>query len=101
MKDFCSYKTFTSAYPHTHEIHDQLAYADAEDEVPHEVRDEGEGDAHQGDHKVTDGQGQQEKVGDGSHAPVPHQDNDDEAVAQDTEEEDEAIEGDPNCLVDI
>lgn len=80
----------------THEVHDQLANDGAEDEVPHQVGDEGEGDAHQGDHEVTDRQGQQEEVGDGPHAPVPHQDGDDEAVAHDTEEEDEAVEEDPH-----
>lgn len=85
----------------THEVHDQLANASAEDEVPHQVGDEGEGDADQGDHQVADGQGQQEEVGDGPHAPVPHQHGDDEAVAQDAEEEDEAVEDDPHCLVDI
>ena len=85
----------------THEVHDQLAYAGAEDEVPHEVGDEGEGDAEQGHHEVADGEGQQEQVGDGPHAPVPHQDPDDEAVTQNAEEEDEAVEDDPHCLVDV
>lgn len=85
----------------THEVHDYLADAGAEDEVPHEVGDEGEGNADDGDHQVTDGQGQQEEVGDSPHAPVPHQDSDDEAVAQDAEEEDEAVEDDPDCLVDV
>lgn len=85
----------------THEVHDQFAYPSAKDEIPHEVGNEGEGDAHQRDHQVADGQRQQEEVGDGPHAPVPHQDRDDEAVTQDTEEEDEAVENDPHCLVDI
>lgn len=85
----------------THEVHDQLAHARAEDEVPHEVGDEGEGDADQGHHQVAGGQRQQEEVGDGPHAPVGHQDGDDEAVAQDAEEEDEAVEDDPHRLVDV
>lgn len=85
----------------THEVHDQLAYPGAEDEVPHEVGDEGEGDADDGHHQVADGQGQQEQVGHRPHAPVPHQDGDDEAVAQHAEEEDEAVEDDPHRLVDI
>lgn len=85
----------------THEVHDQLAYPSAEDEVPHEVGDEGEGDADDGHHQVADGQGQQEQVGDRPHAPVPHQHGDDEAVAQHAEEEDEAVEDDPDGLVDI
>ena len=85
----------------THEVHDQLAHAGAEDEVPHEVGDEGEGDADQGHHQVADGQRQQEEVGDRPHAPVPHQDGDDEAVAQHGEEEDEAVEDDPDRLVDV
>lgn len=85
----------------THEIHDQFAYSSAKDEIPHQVGDEGEGDADQGDHQVADGQRQQEEVGDGPHAPVPHQHCDDETVAQDTEEEDEAVQDDPHCLVDI
>lgn len=87
--------------PLTHEVHDQLAYPVAEDEVPHEVWDEGEGDADQGDHQVADGQRQQEEVGDRPHAPVPHQHGDDEAVSQDAEEEDEAVEDDPHRLVDV
>lgn len=87
--------------PLTHEVHDQLAHAGAKDEVPHEVGDEGEGHAHQGHHQVADGQRQQEEVGDGAHAPVPHQHGDDEAVAQHAEEEDEAVEDDPHCLVDV
>ena len=85
----------------THEVHDQLAYPAAEDEVLHEVGDEGEGDADDGHHQVADGQGEQEQVGDRPHAPVPHQDRDYEAVAQHAEEEDEAVEDDPDCLVDI
>lgn len=85
----------------THEVHDKFADPGAEDEVPHEVGDEGEGDADDGHHHVADGQGQQEQVGDRPHAPVPHQDGDDEAVAQHAEEEDEAVEDDPDCLVDI
>lgn len=85
----------------THKVHDHLAHAGAEDKVPHEVGDEGEGDAHQRDHEVAHGQGQQEQVGDGPHAPVPHQHRDDQAVAQDAEEEDEAVEDDPHRLVDI
>lgn len=90
-----------ASQPHTHEVHDQLAYPDAEDEVLHEVGDEGERDAHQGDHEVTDSQGQQEQVGDRPHAPVPHKDSDDEAVSQDAEEEDEAVEDNPDRLVDV
>lgn len=103
MAKFLSQSITTShkSFILTHEVHDQLAHAGAEDEVPHEVRDEGEGDAHQGDHQVADGQRQQEEVGDRPHALVPHQDGEDEAVAQDAEEEDEAVEDDPDCLIDI
>lgn len=86
---------------HTHEVHDQLAHADAEDEVLHEVGDEGEGDAHQGHHEVADGQREQEQVGDGPHPPVPHQHRDDEAVAQQAEEEDQAVEENPDGPVDV
>lgn len=85
----------------THEVHDQLAHPGAEDEVPHQVGDEGEGDADDGDHQVADGQRQQEQVGDRPHAPVPHQHRDDQAVAQHAEEEDEAVEDDPDRLVDV
>lgn len=85
----------------THEVHNQFAHSSAKDEIPHEVGDEGEGDADQRDHQVADGQRQQEEVGDGSHAPVPHQHGNDEAVAQDAEEEDEAVEDDSHRLVDI
>lgn len=86
---------------HTHEVHDQLAHADAEDEVFHEVGDEGEGDAHQRDHEVAHSQGEQEQVGDRPHPPVPHQHCDDEAVAQQAEEEDQAVEENPDGPVDV
>lgn len=69
----------------THEVHDQFTHAGSEDEVPHEVGDEGEGDADDWQYQVAGGQRQQEEVGDGPHALVPHQDGDDEAVAQDAE----------------
>lgn len=85
----------------THEVHDQLARAGAEDEVPHEVGDEGEGDADQRHEQVAGGQRQQEQVGDGPHASVPHEHRDDQAVSQDAEEEDEAVEDDPHRLVHI
>lgn len=85
----------------THEVHDQLAHPGAEDEVPHEIGDEREGDADHRDHEVAGGQRQQEEVGDGPHALVPHQDGDDEAVAQNAEQEDQAVEEDPYRLVDV
>lgn len=85
----------------THEVHDQLAHPGTEDEVPHEVGDEREGDADHRDHQVAGGQRQQEEVGDGPHALVPHQHGDDEAVAQDAEQEDQAVEDDPHRLVDV
>lgn len=85
----------------THEVHDQLAHPGTEDEVPHEVGDEREGDADHRHHQVAGGQRQQEEVGDGPHALVPHQHGDDEAVAQDAEQEDQAVEDDPHRLVDV
>lgn len=85
----------------THEVHDQLAHPGTEDEVPHEVGDEREGDADHRDHQVAGGQRQQEEVGDGPHALVPHQHGDDEAVAQNAEQEDQAVEDDPHRLVDV
>lgn len=94
---------FTRAWPAalTHEVHDQFAHPGTEDEVSHEVGDESEGDADHRDHQVAGGQRQQEEVGDGPHALVPHQHGDDKAVAQDAEQEDEAVEDDPHRLVDV
>ena len=85
----------------THEVHNQLAHASTEHEVPHEVGDEREGDADQRNHQVGHGQRQQEQVGDRPHAPVAHQHGDDEGVAEHAEEEDEAVQHDADRLIDV
>lgn len=78
----------------THEVGDDLAHCGSEDEVLQDVGDEGERHAEDGHHEVAERQWQQEGVGDGPHALVHHQDDDDEQVAKDTEEEDERVEQD-------
>ena len=85
----------------THEVHGHLADAWAEHKVPHEVGDEGEGHAEEAEHQVAGGQGEQEQVGDGAHAAVSHQHGDDQAVTQQADQEDEAIEEDTYRLIQI
>lgn len=85
----------------THEVHGPLADATAKNEILHEVGDEGERHAEEAEHQVAHGQRQQEEIGDGAHPPVPHQHGNDKAVAEDAEEEDDAIEDDPHCLIHV
>jgi len=85
----------------THEVRGHFTHAAAEDEVLHEVGDECEGHAEDTQHQITDGQRQQEQIGDRPHAPVPHQNSDDEAVPYEAQEEDQHIQHDPHGLVHI
>ncbi len=85
----------------THEVRGHFAHAGAEDEVPHEVWDECEGHAEDTQRQITDGQRQQEQVRDRPHAPVPHQNRDDQAVSYEAQEKDEHIQHDPDRLVHV
>lgn len=85
----------------THEVRGHFAHAAAEDEVLHEVGDECEGHAEDTQHQITDGQRQQEQIGDRPHASVPHQNSDDEAVPYEAQEEDQHIQHDPHSMVHI
>lgn len=78
----------------THKIGHNLAHGCAEDEVLQDVGNKGEGHTEDANHQVADSQRQQEGVGDGPHALVQHQDQDDQQVAKDTEEKDEHVEHD-------
>lgn len=78
----------------THQVGDYLAHGGSEDEVLQDVWDEREGHAEDGHHQVADRQRQQEGVGDGPHALVQRQDDDDQQVAEDAEQEDERVQQD-------
>ena len=82
----------------THEVADDFAHGRPEDEVLEQGGDEGEGHAENGHHEVADSQGEQEGVGDGTHALVHHQHHDDEQVAKHADQEDEAVEQDSHGL---
>lgn len=85
----------------THEVCGSFTDATAKDKVLHQVGNEGERHAEHTQHQVTDSQREQKEVGNCTHTTVSHQHADDEAVAQDTEEEDEAVKDDTDCLVHI
>lgn len=91
----------SSLPPLTHEVGHYLAHGGPEDEVLEDAGDEGEGHAEDGHHQVTDGERQQEGVGDGSHALVDRQHHDDQQVAEHAQEEDEGVEQDPQRVVII
>lgn len=84
----------TQQFVLTHKVGDDLAHGASEDEVLQDVGDEGEWHAEDGHHQITDCQRQQEGVGDGPHALVQHQDDDDQQVAEHAEQEDERVEQD-------
>lgn len=75
----------------THEVGGGLADSAAEDEILEQVGDEVERHTEEGEHEVTDCQGEQEDVGDSPHSLVPNQHRDDQAVPQDTEQEYQGI----------
>lgn len=76
----------------THEVGDCLAHSGAKDEVLQDVGNEGKGHAEDGHHQVADRQRQQEGVGDGAHALVHGQHDDDEQIAKHAQQEDEDVE---------
>lgn len=78
----------------THEVGDDLAHGSSEDEVLQDVGDEGEGHTEDGHHEVTHCQRQEEGVGDGPHALVHYQDDDNQQVAKDAHKEDERVKQD-------
>lgn len=85
----------------THEVGHYLAHGGSKDEVLEDAGDEGEGHAEDGHHQVADGERQQEGVGHGAHALVDRQHHDDQQVAEHTQNEDERVEQDPQCVVVI
>lgn len=85
----------------THEVDHYLTHRSSKDEVLQDAGDEVEGHAEDGHHQVTDSKGQQEGVGDGAHALVDREHNDDKQVAKYTQKEDERVENDPQSVVFI